>query len=290
MSSFSNTWKARMDQVQIQRKATLASACKIYANQTFLTLEDFASNPENLASFMYNDKYKVVYNFVHKAASQHLATLLHRIDGVANPVPAKLYQHNRLYELNFGAVIMRLRTYKKFIFVRDPFARFVSAYKNKFLEYSDEQTAKQIALVISKHYRDKKDKRKNKHRPEDVSFLEFIRYLTGHHYGNRANTHWSSYVNRNKVCLLKHDFIGKLETMEDDSNYFLNHVLQGDVKNNKDLFISSGRKKGSATGNTKLLRDMFSKIPKANMDILLKFYKADFHIFGYSTTSVFDAV
>ena len=253
-----------METIQRERQETLREACHKYAQQNFMKLEDFASNKSNYASLIYNDEHKVIYNFVHKVASQHLVKLFNKNTN---------YDKNRLYDLKYGGVMKRLREYKKIIFVRDPFTRFVSVYRNKFIEHPN-KFYKQFAALIIKLYR-----RKDISNKEILKFSEFLQFVTGYDDSRRRNTHWSSYVRRNKVCLLEHDFIGKLETMEDDLNYLSKQILGLEGKS-----IIEGPRHNTTTGQTNLLHSMYSQVPKKTLQKLVKFYESDFKIFEYNST------
>ena len=255
-----------METIQRERQETLREACHKYAQQSFMKLDDFASNRDNYASLIYNDEHKVIYNFVHKVASQHLVKLFNKNTN---------YGKNRLYKLKYGGVMKRLREYKKIIFVRNPFARFVSVYRNKFIEHPDEGSFKQLAKSIIRQYRTKDTSDK-----ESLQFSEFLQYVTGYDKSRRGNTHWSSYVRRNKVCLLEHDFIGKLETMEDDSNYLLKQILGLESKS-----LIEGPRRNTTTGNDILIHNMYSQVPEKTVKKLIKFYESDFKVFGYDLTT-----
>ncbi len=265
-----STWLQNMAAIQTQRQNTLRFACEKYANQTFLPLEKFVRGPRNMVSLIYNDKYRVIYNFVHKAASQHLVKLFNTNSSVPKD---KIYTENRLYRLSKAGALTRLRHYKKFIFVRDPFARFVSVYRNKFVDHPLEPYFRNVATNIISRYR--KDKVANK--SDRPTFPEFIDYITGYDDSRRANTHWSSYVTRNKVCLMEHDFIGTLETMEDDFTYLFHHLL----KIGKNIKIPQSRS-GTTTGNVKLIKDMYAKVSAKSLQKLKNYYVNDFLVFGYN--------
>ncbi|XP_072038351.1 carbohydrate sulfotransferase 8-like [Amphiura filiformis] len=260
------SWLQDMEAIQSERQETLQTACSKYVNQSFMTLEEFASDPNNMVSLIYNDKYKVIYNFVHKVASQHLVKIFNK-----NVDVEALYTANRLNKLKYGAAIMRLRNYKKFIFIRDPFTRFVSVYRNKFIEHPDEKYFKLLSKRIVQKYRE--DKKSNAE--QMPTFSEFVDYITGYDKSRRANTHWSSYVTRNRACLLKHDFIGKLETMEDDFPYLFQHLLHTDI-------TIAGPRDNTTTGHTSILQNLYSGVSEKSIGKLLKFYENDFRVFGYN--------
>lgn len=134
----------------------------------------------------------------------------------------------------------------RFMFVRDPFARLVSSYRNKFKTKNDNQTSTSNFddNIISNYYADhinqafknetlnnpdhenEKEgglKKEIKHIDEDqylVTFQAFVKYLTANNT-IQHNEHWDQYYDLCYPCYIKYDFIGRLEHLQEESQTFL---------------------------------------------------------------------
>lgn len=189
--------------------------------------------------YMYvNDEYKFIFCTMPKLA----CTNWKRVFLALNDIPNKNYIMN---ELKIGHVHgmyghhaktldkysqpeiqERLQTYKKIIFVRDPFERIVSAFKDKMFR-NDSIWFRDIAKkIIQLKRRDGTPKTGN------VKFLEFVQYLTDPDtFQSSYEQHWAKYINLCQPCILRYDFIGKFETMDADVDLAFKYMgIDGIVK------------------------------------------------------------
>ena len=114
----------------------------------------------------------------------------------------------------------RINHYFKFMFVRDPFERLVSAYLDKFVRTNTFQ--KTIGRDIIKLYRpDATTEALNE--GSDVTFQEFVRYILDERTRTIRpfNEHWRPLHQLCYPCYIKYDFIGKFETLHEDAKYVL---------------------------------------------------------------------
>ena len=107
----------------------------------------------------------------------------------------------------------RLKTYLKFIFVREPLQRLLSAYKNKFLQISSYTKHLRKEIVESLRPHDFKPEGKN-----FVKFKEFIQYFSNN---MSRNQHWRQYEKLCHPCVIDYDSIGHLETLKEDAALLL---------------------------------------------------------------------
>ena len=116
--------------------------------------------------------------------------------------------HVRPFQMTRGMLVKAFfgpGTYR-FCFVRDPYARVLSAYLDKVGYKRD--TA---ALIFAHYGRDRAD-------PEtDVSFAEFIAWLEAQRDQiGQWNPHWRPMARLLRPDLIQYDLIGRLETFEAD--------------------------------------------------------------------------
>ncbi|CAL4116921.1 unnamed protein product, partial [Meganyctiphanes norvegica] len=121
-----------------------------------------------------------------------------------------------------------LETYRKFMFVRHPFDRVLSAYKDKF-ENEDKKSSynfhKEIGKKIEAKYRKPSTDGKN------VTFEDFMHYISepeGNSF-EQLNEHWRSLHQLCNPCSINYDFIGKYENIHEDAPYVLDWIGASDL-------------------------------------------------------------
>ena len=176
---------------------------------------------------------------------------------------------------------MMLESYFKFTFVREPFERILSAYKDKFvyLRKYDRPILEFHGKEILKNFRPNASQRALKEL-NDITFREFIEYLVTK--GSKRSTsvmdwHWDNYVNICGMCSIEYDFIGHYETMEQDLADFITAagLSAEDARRFADYKHTQSKTSSS-------LLKYYSQIPLEWIDILGQIYKANFEMFGYN--------
>ena len=169
--------------------------------------------------------------------------------------------------------------YFKFTFVREPFERILSAYRDKFvyprfprqkLQLHGSAILRSVRPNASKSAFEKLD---------DITFREFIEYIITKG-GNKStpvmNWHWDNYVNICGMCAVNYDFIGHYETFDQDLADF--KVAAGLSPEQAKRFNARANNKSSTS--TSML-SYYSKIPIKWIEILGRLYRANFEMFGY---------
>uniref|UniRef100_A0A8D0DT98 Carbohydrate sulfotransferase n=1 Tax=Salvator merianae TaxID=96440 RepID=A0A8D0DT98_SALMN len=175
-----------------------------------------------LKHILVSDKHRFLYCYVPKVACSNWKRILKVLDGVLENVNVKLkMDHKRdlvfLSDMKPEEIRYRLNHYFKFIFVRDPMERLLSAYRNKFGEIKEYQLKYGVEIV--KRYR----KNPGKSSGDDITFSEFLRYLLDEDV-ERMNEHWMPIYNLCQPCAVRYDFIGSYERLNEDANYVLERV------------------------------------------------------------------
>ena len=173
-----------------------------------------------------------------------------------------------------------LKSFYKFLFVRHPLHRLLSAYRDKFFFPTGEN--KFIYNLFGKRIKEKYPDNLNitVHQPSEdfVTFKQFIEYVADHAaVGNWLNDHFSPFYDLCRPCDVKYHFIGKMETMLLDSQFLI-----------KNLFVNSSVDKLPGMSSTGKLtdgpevRDMFQTLPKNLISKLYFAFQPDFDMYGYS--------
>lgn len=174
---------------------------------------------------------------------------------------------------------IKLKKYTKFLFVRDPFVRLISAYRSKF-EIENEEFYRSFAVTMLKRYTNHTDP------PKSVveafaagikpSFSNFIQYLLDPRTEEHMpfNEHWRQVHRLCHPCQINYDFVGKLETLDEDAEYLLSLLNVDNVVQ----FPPSYHNRTVSSWE----EDWFANIPVEWRRELYKLYEADFSLFGYS--------
>ncbi|KAM8888720.1 carbohydrate sulfotransferase 14 isoform 1-T1 [Synchiropus picturatus] len=178
-----------------------------------------------LQHVLVNDEYRFLYCYVPKVACSNWKRVMKVLSGALKNVKVNIKMNHRsdlvfLASLKPEEIRYRLKHYFKFMFVREPMERLLSAYRNKFGEIESYQ--KKYGVEIIKRYR----KKSNKHSlvtGDDVTFAEFVRYLLDEDV-ERMNEHWMPVYNLCQPCAVSYDYIGYYEHLERDSEYLLEKI------------------------------------------------------------------
>jgi chondroitin 4-sulfotransferase 11 len=198
------------------------------------------------------------------------------VTDVAN-IPASLAHSQGMFMklVNYSSSDVRniLKTYTKFIFVRHPFERLLSAYRNKLEQHyeSSKYFQRRYGRYIVKQYRPNASQ-EALIKGDDVSFKEFSSFLTDKNAV--FNEHWKPINDLCQPCLIKYDIIGKYETLQQDAEFVLRHIGQSQIQFPK-------LPKPSSTMSR--LQEYFGTLPRDMMQQLQNIYALDFDLFGYDT-------
>lgn len=185
--------------------------------------------------------------------------------------------------LNHLLLLYRLNTYFKFLIVRDPFERLISAFKDKFVinPRFEPWYKHDIAPAIIRKYR--KSHRDTGHATSGLRFEDFVRYL-GDVDGRRRMDrqfgehiiHWVTYVELCAPCEISYDVVGHHETLEQDAP----HILRAAGVDR--LVTYPSIPPGITRYNRSKVENYFSPISKRDIRRLYSRYQGDFQLFGYA--------
>ncbi|XP_069889537.1 carbohydrate sulfotransferase 12 [Dipodomys merriami] len=287
-------------QQQAERRRVLQGFCA-NASLAFPTKERAFEDIPNyeLNHLIVDDRHGVIYCYVPKVACTNWkrvmivlsGSLLERGAPYRDPLAIpREHVHNSSTHLTFNKfwrrygrfsrhlMKVKLQKYTKFLFVRDPFVRLISAFRSKFQLENDEFYRK-FAMPMLRRYANHSSP------PASVSqafraglkvtFAHFIQYLLDPHTETLApfNEHWRQIYRLCHPCQIDYDFVGKLETLDDDAAQLL-RLLKVDGRLH---FPPSYRNRTASSWE----EGWFAGIPLAWRRQLYKLYEADFVLFGY---------
>ncbi|MEE6502127.1 hypothetical protein FKM82_004419 [Ascaphus truei] len=263
-----------------KRRELLASACKTYTRKRRVLTSD------DLKHLIVDDAHGLLYCYVPKVACTNWKRVMMVLTGQGKYRDPTLIPANEahvpsnlraLSEFSTPEINYRLRNYLKFVFVREPLERLVSAYRNKFTRTYNTAFHKRYGTkIIERHRRDPSHEALE--RGDDVTFEEFLYYLVDPRTQREEpfNEHWERVHSLCHPCIVHYDVVGKYETLEEDARYLLQLIGVGDgIK-----FPSSSKTTRTTDG---MAAEFFEGVNRFYQRRLFNLYKMDFLLFNYST-------
>jgi len=266
-----------IDDTQRQRQIQLRETChkiKSRVNQTY----------GKLPNLFYSDKKAAIYCAVPKVACTNWKRVfLYFEDKVANPleIGVKAEVHTQKYNIlanrKANQRIQRLNMYYSFIFVRHPFERLLSAYRNKFLDPYNSVFQQRYGKTILRLFRSDAPIEEIK-AGRNVTFSEFVKYViycSENHI--KLDEHWEVMNKLCSPCSIKYNYIGKMTSLVEDAQQVLKELgVDNDVEfpaNSKDKY---------KTNIKDLIKEYYSTVTDEHRNKLYDIYKEDFELFGYT--------
>ncbi|KAA0184942.1 hypothetical protein HAZT_HAZT005227 [Hyalella azteca] len=271
-------WRA----LQAARQEFLARSCRILAGRhgplgAFLATKEFTRRLQHL---LVDDEHRAIYCYVPKVACTNWKriwmiltnkTSAESPDAIPSHVPHTTNVLRSLADSSYTAddVRTRLSTYTKFLFVRHPMERLVSAFRNKFEKSS--QFSKSIGPEILRKFRKSSGESSLN---SNVTFSEFVSYVVDRKFRRREvlNEHWEAYTDLCLPCIVSYDYVGKYDTLKEDSDRILEEIGAPDGLR----FPAFVR---SATAS--LVPRYLSTLPPSELRFATDVYKMDFLLFQY---------
>ncbi|XP_059845226.1 carbohydrate sulfotransferase 14 [Hypanus sabinus] len=281
-SGGSQDWKGGEDPdyqiIQEIRNRTLQSVCKQKTMpQSILDLTS-SQRRTLLKHILVNDEYKFLYCYVPKVACSNWKRVIKVLSGVLDNVHVQIKMDHKndlvfLGDLKNSEIKYRLKHYYKFMFVRDPMERLLSAYRNKFGEVVDYQ--RRYGMEIVRRYR----KSIGQSKGDDVTFSEFLQYLVDEDV-ETMNEHWMPVYNLCQPCAVTYDYIGSYERLHSDAH----HVLQNIGATDSVEFPE--RQAWYKPVTKEILHYYLCKVPQELLLELLPKYILDFSLYAYPLPNV----
>lgn len=273
--------------VNVQRIEQLNKMCQTmgYTNTSHENL-----NEEQMEHMLIDKKHKFLYCYVPKVACTNWKRVLMMMTDQWNgtdalQIPANLAHSPGMF-IKFSDLTNTerddvLANYSKFIIVRHPFERLLSAYRNKLEGNlpSSRYFQARIGRQIIKEFRSNPSNESLLY-GHDVTFTEFVQYLLMPeiNVNKTYNEHWKPISDLCNPCIVRYNIIGKYETLIDDSALAL-HIIGLD-----NLTFPAGQK---TSGTSELMTKYFDPFPMKITRNLYKVYEDDFKLFGYTLEDVF---
>ena len=174
--------------------------------------------------------------------------------------------------------------YRKFMFVRHPLSRIVSAYKNKFKDMAVFREApiiiRRYGMKIIRKYR-KDATQEEKETGEGVTWEEWLQYIADPEMLEGFDRHWKEMYKLCSPCAINYDYIGKLENINDEADYIM------DALGISQFASYPGKANSHPTGTTleKTLKE-FDVATDYQLQRISEIFGLDFCLFGYDRPDI----
>lgn len=242
----------------LERQQLLRDQCSQKPpNPLFIEEADFTR-------FIVIEKLKLVFCFIPKVSCTTWKRVLYKVENpgkrVLNPHGKKTFKRLNSYTADKRREI--LDTYYKAMFVREPFERLASAYR-------DLHTTWWFRRII---HPDIKSNEELRNAPE-ITFSRFVRggILSKNKTTQRTNQHWRSYE-LICPCEVNYDFIGHFENLAEEAPQFLKTI-------GVDNYVTFPKYHPSKSKQHVL--EYYSQLTKDEIFKLSQIFELDFKLFGY---------
>ncbi|XP_058422703.1 carbohydrate sulfotransferase 13 [Diceros bicornis minor] len=267
-------------EVHRQRRDLLRRACSRHTRRQHLL------RPEDLRHVLVDDSHGLLYCYVPKVACTNWKRVLLALSGRARGDPRAIPAHEAhalgrlpsLADFSRAEINRRLRAYLAFLFVREPFERLASAYRNKFARPYSAAFQRRYGTRIVRRLRPRPHPDALA-RGHDVRFAEFLAYLLDPRTRRDEpfNEHWERAHALCHPCRLRYDVVGKFETLAEDAAFVLR------LAGAPGLRFPAPPPRGTAAAARAQAARLFRDVSPFYQRRLFDLYRMDFLLFNYST-------
>ena len=223
-----------------------------------------------------NEKYKVIYCSIPKISCTNMKRVFLVLEGLYSSITQVEMLSRQLVRLSNPKFTEEQRQYMlknfyKFVIVRDPFERLVSAYRDKLQRMNLGSWSPLVKRIIKKY---RYNNTETNITGLDVSFTEYVRHLIDNPPW-MLDKHWMPYEDLCHPCHVKYDFIGSIDNLDRDVTHAMRQIHANETKHHV-IRNSHARTKTKQT-----LAGFLKELSRKYFDQLLAVYKTDHELFGY---------
>lgn len=270
----------RLAQAQQSRRHLLSQICATFQPG----VGAWSLAPGHLSRLFVEDRYKLLYCEVPKAGCSNWKRVLMVLSGkaasprdIAHDTAHYANSLRQLHSYDQRGVARRLHAYTKVLFVREPFERLVSAFRDKFESPNAYYHAVFGRPIISRY------------RPEaspaarrsgaGVTFREFVHFLLDVQRPVKMDIHWQPVSQLCSPCIFGYSFIGRFERLQEEASVLLRSI---GAPRNLTFPTFKDRNPGAERTSPSITRRYFAQLSAEERQRLFDFYYMDYLMFNYS--------
>lgn len=264
---------------QESRRKTLQEICSRYQPD----ISSRRISQRQVARVYVEDRHRLLYCEVPKSGCSNWKRVLMVLNGRARStgdIPHdKAHYGNKLQRLEAydqASMAKRLASYTKVLFVREPFERLVSAFRDKFESPNSYYHPVFGRPIISKYRANATSAALRT--GAGVTFREFVRYLLDVKRPVGMDIHWEPVSQMCSPCLMQYNFIGKFENLEKEANFLLRSI---GAPKNLTFPDFKDRNPNAERTSAKITQDYFAQLNATERQKVYDFYYMDYLMFDY---------
>lgn len=269
----------QLARTQESRRRLLSSICARYQPG----VSEQQVSQRQVSRVYVEDRSRLLYCEVPKAGCSNWKRVLMVLGGSATstrdiPHDAAHYANHlrRLDSYDHTGISDRLHSFTKVLFIREPFERLVSAFRDKF-ESPNSYYHPVFGRPIISRYRTNAT-RTALRTGAGVTFREFVQYLLDVRRPVGMDIHWEPVSQLCSPCALRYNFIGKFESLEEDANFLLQSV--GAPRNLTFPGFKDRNPLAERTSST-ITQRYFAQLDATERQRAYDFYYMDYLMFNY---------
>ena len=241
----------------------------------------------DLSHILVVDEYEFLYCYIPKIACTNWKRTILGLSGKIRTLNSTGIKHrdvhytlsplfNKLNQYPEAEIKYRINNYLKFIVVRDPLERIISAYNDKFVHTKDNSWRNRY-----KRYRRKQNTKthssmtsSNTKPSQTLTFEDFFKLIINQNPKEHIDEHRDIFYKLCHPCHVEYDIIAKYYTFNEDVGYILEKA------NLRNLDFPKLREhNGPATKD--LVARTLDNISENDIKKFMDVYSMDYRLFGY---------
>ncbi|SHH43279.1 chondroitin 4-sulfotransferase 11/chondroitin 4-sulfotransferase 13/dermatan 4-sulfotransferase 1 [Marisediminitalea aggregata] len=181
----------------------------------------------DLSNFIYLEAQKFIFAYVPKVACTNWKCIFRYMNGAEDYLDSGLAHDREKSGLTYlsneenAHVILNDPNIKKFTFVRDPYSRILSAYRNKVEPFNASKGSMYAHDFWFKVYSQIKNEAAS---GDKVTFTNFLDWLLSSEHWFAKNEHWCPQSDIVHPKAVSFDFVGKFENIQNDAAHILSEI------------------------------------------------------------------
>ena len=270
-----NARESLVAEMQYQRQQRVSQICKEKGNNfPMLPLDQY------ITGWVVDCNHGVAFRATAKAGSSTwLSVMISALYG--RPSAPEDIRRLRIYMNSIDQLKSKIKSvddmkyalqkYKKIVFVRHPLSRLVSTYCAKMGWEIYRERYEDVIIKFSTNKTAIHDK--------NLTFRDFVRYIIAtREKAKDFDVHWKPLALLLQPCQFHYNFIGKLETIEDDSKYIFQNLFGDPSLTLPRKNIGAVRKQHTCT---KSIQEYYHELTSQELTDIIDVYTDDFAMFGY---------